>query len=422
MKKIRNKLSFGKLFYNDKFVMVFSVLAAFIMWMIVSTTSQESTIFTITDIPVTLPELSNDLKFFNTDDLKAEVKISGNAIVVASVTSSDIYITAADTSNITEPGKYTLNLIPKKSGVKTDYNFESTVSPSKIEVYVDRYAEREISITDKIDVSSVDPSSYASATILSQQTVKITGAESVVNSIAEVDAEYKFDTALSSTTIVNAPLVFYDASGRQITSEYITSDITAVDATIPILKLKTVDIVPNIINMPSTLEFDTSRIKVTPSAINIAAPDDMIDTVESITTAEIDFSKIDLKNNKVTTALVLPSGCKNLDQISSADVEFDMSGMSSKTLAIDNFTVINEGTDRKATVSTKSLAVTVIGLKEDIDKLTSAHLTAVIDMQQKNSFVGFVEMPVTININSKFSSCWVSGSYTADVNVTRIDQ
>ncbi|MDD6490520.1 MAG: CdaR family protein [Clostridia bacterium] len=419
MKKTKSKLSIGKLFYNDKFVMVFSVFVAFIMWVVVSTTSQETTIFTVTDIPVTLPELSNDLRFFNTEDLKAEVKISGNAIVVASVTNSDIYISPTDTSKITEPGTYTLNLVPKKSGVKTDYNFESTVSPSKIDVYVDRYAEREITITDKIDVSSVDSSSYASTTILSQQTVKITGAESVVNSIAEVNAEYKFDNTLSKTTVVKAPLVFYDSSGNQITSEYITSDITSVDATVPVLKLKTVDIVPNIINMPDYLDFDNSRIKVTPSEINIAAPDDIIDTIKSISTSEIDFSKINIKNNKVTASLVIPSGCRNLDQITSVDVEFDMTGMTSKTLKIDRFTVINEGNDRKPTVSTKSLDVNVIGPKEQIENLTSAHLTAVIDMQQKNNFIGFVEMPVTININSKFSSCWVYGNYTADVNVVK---
>lgn len=419
MTKTKTKFSFGKLFYNDKFVMFFSVLVAFIMWILISTTSQETTIFTVTDIPVTLPELGNDLKFFNTDNLKAEVKISGNAIVVASVTNSDIYITASDTSKITEPGKYTVDLVPKKSGVKTDYTFESTVSPSKIEVYVDRYAEREISITDKIDVSSVDSSSYASSTILSQQTVKVTGAESIVNSIAEVDAEYKFDTTLSKTSVVNAPLVFYDSSGKKINSDYIKSDISSVDATVPILKLKTVDIVPDIENMPSSLNFDKSRIKVNPSTLNIAVPDDMTSTIESIKTAKIDFSKINLTNNKVTVALNIPSGCKNLNQISSAEVTFDMTDMVSKNLTIDKFTVINESSDRKATVSTKSLNVVLIGPKNQISSITAENLTAVIDMQQKNNFVGFVEMPVKININSKFSSCWVYGTYTADVNVTQ---
>ena len=184
MKGIKTKFSFSKLFYNDKFVMVFSILVAFIIWFMVSTTTQETTVFTVTDIPITLPELGNDLQFFNTENMTAEVKISGNAIVVAGVTSSDVYITASDTSEVTSPGKYKLNLVPKKTGVKTDYSFESTVSPSTIEVYVDRYVEKEINITDKIVVDSVAEGKYASTTTLAQQTIKVTGAESFVNSIS----------------------------------------------------------------------------------------------------------------------------------------------------------------------------------------------------------------------------------------------
>ena len=168
MKKKISKFRLGKLFYNDKFVMCFSILLAFIFWLYVASTTQEASVFTVTDIPVTLPELSHELKYFNADGIKAEVRISGNALVVATVTSDDIYITASDTSFITQPGNYTLDLVPKKSGMKMDYSFDSTPTPSSLNVYVDRIAEpREIEITDKIKVSSVDENSYASATMLS---------------------------------------------------------------------------------------------------------------------------------------------------------------------------------------------------------------------------------------------------------------
>ena len=167
MKKKISKFRLGKLFYNDKFVMCFSILMAFIFWLYVSSTTQEASVFTVTDIPITLPELTHELKYFNADGLKAEVRISGNALVVATVTSDDIYITANDTSSVTTPGTYTLDLVPKKSGMKVDYTFDSTPTPSSINVYVDRQAEpREIEITDKIKVSSVDENSYASSTQL----------------------------------------------------------------------------------------------------------------------------------------------------------------------------------------------------------------------------------------------------------------
>ena len=54
MNKLKNKLSF-KLFYNDKFVMFFSIFVAFISWIYVASTTQESSIFTVTDISISSP-------------------------------------------------------------------------------------------------------------------------------------------------------------------------------------------------------------------------------------------------------------------------------------------------------------------------------------------------------------------------------
>lgn len=422
MKGIKTKFSLGKLFYNNKFVMVFSIFVAFVIWFMVSTTTQETTVFTVTDIPITLPELGNDLQFFNTDNMTAEVKISGNAIVVAGVTSSDVYITAADTSEVTAPGKYKLNLVPKKTGVKTDYTFESTVSPSTIEVYVDRYVEKEINITDKITVDSVADGKYASTTTLAQQTVKVTGAESFVNSISEAAAEYSFDEPLSQTTTIEAKIVLYDVDGNEITQEYVHTDKTTVSAIVPILSIKTVSIVPNIINAPDSFTFDSNYILVEPSEISIAVPDDAEGITDTISTDPIDLSKVNASDNKYKVDLVIPSGCRNLNQVTSAEVTFDSSKMASKTVTISKFTVINEADDRKATVSTKSIDITLVGAKEQISNISAANVTAVVDMSSKGNFTGFAEMPVTISINSKFPLCWSYGTYQVDVSVVDTTQ
>jgi len=415
MKKKISKFRLGKLFYNDKFVMCFSILLAFIFWLYVASTTQEASVFTVTDIPVTLPELSHELKYFNADGIKAEVRISGNALVVATVTSDDIYITASDTSFITQPGNYTLDLVPKKSGMKMDYSFDSTPSPSSLNVYVDRVAEpREIEITDKIKVSSVDENSYASATMLSQQTVKVSGAETIVNSIAQVCAEYEFKSTLSQTTVVSAPLVFYDSDGNKIDTKYITSDIVKVDATVPVLKIVTVDIAPSVTNMPDTLNI-SDRIKTEPSVIKLAVPHNMSNITE-VFTENIDFSKVSLTNNTFETAVTIPSGSRNIDGTETVKVTFDMTDISTKTLSLTNFSVINESIDRSTSVTTKSLTIKMLGTKEQLASISSANVTAVVDMSAKaSSFIGMAEMPVTININSKFDKCWTSGAYTVDV-------
>lgn len=417
MKGTKSKFSLGKLFYNDRFVMVFSILVAFVIWFMISTNSQESTVFTVTDIPITLPELGNDLQFFNTDNLTAEVKISGNAIVVAGVTSSDVYITASDTSEVTSPGKYKLNLVPKKSGVKTDYTFESTVSPSTIEVYVDRYAEKEINLTDRIDVGSVAEDKYVSATTLAQQTVKVTGAESYVNSIAEAAAEYKFTDTLSKTTTVEASIVLYDVNGNEISQEFVHTDKMSVSATIPVLNIRTLSIVPSFVNAPDSFVYDSKYIKAEPSEIRIAVPDDADNITGTITTGSIDLSAVDPSHNTFEVELNIPSGSRNLDQVTSATVTFDKDQLASKTITLSSFTVVNVADERRATVSTKSVDILLVGAKDQINSITAANVTAVVDMSSKGSFTGYSEMPLNVIINSKFPMVWTTGSYQVDVNV-----
>lgn len=414
MKKLRNNLS-SKLFYNDKFVMVFSILVAFISWLYMSTTSQDSTVFTVTDIPINLPELSDNMRYFNTDGLKAEVKISGNALVVTGVTGDDIYITADDTSLITKPGTYTLDLVPKKSGIKTDYSFESSVSPSSIDVFVDEYDEKEIVITDKIVVNSVEEDTYASQTVLSQQTVKVTGAKSIINSISEVDAEYTFKSTLSETTVVNAPLVFYDSSGKKIESSYIKSDISEVDATVRVLDLHDITITPRIINLPEYLSFDSSLISVEPPTIKVAMPKNA--NISSLFTNDIDFSQLSIENNKFTVAIETPTGFKNIDGTENAEVTFNMSGMSTKNVALTKFKFINQGNDQNAVVSTKSVNLTLIGPKSKLSAIKASDITAIVDLSEKSTITnGIVEMPLSFTFGDNYSDCWVQGSYTVNVS------
>lgn len=419
MKKIKNKISF-KLFYNDKFVMVFSIFVAFFSWIYVASTTQESSIFTVTGIPISLPELADDMRYFNGNDIKAEVKISGNALVVTNVTKDDIYITAADVSFINAPGEYTIDLVPRKSGVKTDYSFESSVSPSNIKVFVDRYDEgRVIQITDKVSVQSVDPKCYASQTVFSRQSVKISGAESVVNSIAEVDAQYTFTDTLSETTVVKAPLVFYDENGKEVSSKYITSDITEVDATVPILDVKNIQVIPKIINIPETLDFDNNLIRVEPSTVELAVPKNS--NITSVSTSAIDFSQITKENSDFTVTLEIPSRCKNINSVETADVSFDMSGMREKdiTLTSSNFLILNQGEEQNASVSNKSLTVRVIGPTARVNLLSALSVTAVIDMSDKSTVTeGYVECPVMLEFKEPFAQCWVEGSYTVNVKLS----
>lgn len=416
-KNKKERKSLGKLFYNDKFVMIFSALTAFILWIAVSTTSQESIASTITDIPISLPELSNELTFFNTEDLTAEVRITGNALIVSTVSKSDIYITAADVSEITSPGEYTINLVPKKSSIKSDFNFDTSPTPSSVTVYVDRYTEREFAITNQVTIQSVAENRYASSPTLSQQTVTISGAESIINEIAEVVAVYTFSDTLSSTTTQSVPIVLYDANHRIIQSEYIKTNVENITVTIPIMETKRVPVEVEYVNVPEGLTLDSSWVNVSPTEIYIAAPEDVTGSLDKITTSEIDLSTINLANNTANVTLNIPTGCKNLDNIEQATVQFDMTNMAQKSFSIKKFSVINQTPERQATVTSQSLTITLVGPKSEIYALNTEDITAVIDMNSDFP-MGLTEASIQIQLPDTASNCWVYDNYTVTINVS----
>ena len=65
------RFNLGRLFYNNKVVMLFSVIIAFIFWIILSTSASESTTKLITDIPISVSlsesAIESGLTVFGTD-------------------------------------------------------------------------------------------------------------------------------------------------------------------------------------------------------------------------------------------------------------------------------------------------------------------------------------------------------------------
>ena len=74
------KINVNKLFYNNKFVAVFSFILSVIIWTTVSSNSTESIPVTISDIPVDIQlsesAVQDGLKVFSGHDITARVEIT----------------------------------------------------------------------------------------------------------------------------------------------------------------------------------------------------------------------------------------------------------------------------------------------------------------------------------------------------------
>lgn len=414
----KRHFSLNKLLQNGKFLLVLSIIISVAVWLYMSYTVGYDTTVTISDIPVQieLPDdaISNGLKIFSGGDTRASLTVSGNRATVGSLNQSDIIVNASG-AVIDSSGYYTLSLSASKANPYDDYQFVSTVTPSTVEIFVDYPRESSFDIQDNV-VYKVAEGYYAS-TSLSTKSILVSGPQTEVSKISKVVAVANVDSTLTSSTSVKADIILYDSDGKELTSDLITLDTSGVEVSISVLPEKTVSVEPLYINKPSGLKITDDMITVEPSSILIAGTQEALQSLDSVNLEPIDFST--LRNEKATFSLAIdiPTDCKNISNESYAKVTLDLSSLTSKTLTVEQFKVQGLSSEYSAAVTQKSLEITVIGSKSEIDLLTASDITAVIDTTDSNGMTGSVSMPVTFAFKNE-KSCWVYGSYKANLTIS----
>lgn len=415
------KINYRKLFYNNKFVAVFSVFIAFCLWLKISSSSSEITNKTISNIPIHV-ELSkttkeSGLSVFGLDDITSEITVSGNRIVLGQLSKDNIQVYAQQSEGIIDAaGNYSLELKARKMGVLTDYNFESNVSPKYINVFVDRFKSKTFNISSNISYSTSP--TYFSPVTLSESSVTISGPDSIVSNIAKVCVEKDISEPIKQTTnIKGLPLELYDNTKKKITSKYLTYSTNKVDATISLLNKKSLPLKPVYINEPSIWPFKSAAIKVVPESVEIAAPTNVAAELKQIELEALDISKVNLANYTFEMPLRIPQECRNLSNTYYANLKIDMSGIQSKKVNVNKINFINIPKGKQATSSTLSLKVEILGPAAEIKKISSDDISIQVDLSSKEGFTGTTELPAKIVFSSSQSSCWAYGSYNINAEI-----
>lgn len=415
------KKSLSKRWTEKNYILfLLAVLVSLIIWVYMSFSSPNTnTTFTLSNIPINI-ELSQDardkdLKVFPYSELKADVTLSGTRTVLGLVDGDDIEVTAA-TGSINSVGEYTLPITANKRSTLGNFTVAGC-SKSSIQVWVDYNREKTFTIEKEGIIFDVADGYYGSVT-LSNESIKISGPQTMVLKISQVKAVAKVQDKLKESREVNADIVLYDESGKEISPELLDLD-TTVTAKIDVLKEKEVKVEPTFKNKPEGLEFSESNLTVVPSIMLIAGPDDVLKELDSVKLEPKDFAT--LKNEKYTfeqLAIVIPENCTSISGDTEAEVVLDLSAMTSKTITVDKITVEGLPSEYSSTVTTKSLPVVVYGTKAEIDKLTASQITAVVEIPKSSVSTGSTQKPVTFRF-SDAKTCWAYGTYQANVTITK---
>lgn len=420
------KLSLRQLFSNTKFLVVFSILVAFIFWIVVALEYAPVIENEIKDIPVKI-DMNNSvpdklgLQIFGQSDYTINVTVRGNRYIVGGdLLTADDFEATAQTAYVDSAGKHSLVVKVTAKDANADYEIISK-STDYIEVYFDKYAEKEVEVTPRIiselDDYTADDYMFNKADIIYEtKTVKVSGAQTEVNSITAAYADIPIEKKLTQSETIDASVVL--SNGSDLDSKYVKingeSRLT-VPVTLPVYKMQTSAVSVSFKNTPSDYINSPLLYSISPSRVRVAVLQNGSDTTNSLEIGTIDFANITPSNGSFTFLASNVKTAKFLDGTTSFSVEVNTDGLSTKKLEPNiNSIMITGGSGVSAgNVDLSSIgSVTVVGTQTALASVNANMLEVNINLTNIKLEEGENTVPVTVTLkNSK--NCWVSGSYSA---------
>ncbi len=415
-----------KLLQNNKFVLLISVVLAIIFWVVINATAAPESENTITGIAVNIP-IENSVAGELGLDIIGEIetvsaKVTGPTYVIGGIKAEDIVVTA-NLSNVTEAGKFTLDLraSKKNSSVSSEYEIVS-VSPSSIGVTFDYIDTKKFTVIAKANgASAVEGLSAEDAIVTnaSNSEISIKGARTELEKISKVVASAEVNSVLSKTGTFVANLLLYDKDDNALDQKNYTilgSDNAPIDKfeiTVPIFKEKEVPVKAQFTNLPKAYTENPIAHNLSSKTILIKGQPEAVELITSISLAPIDFDLISNDNYIFEQAPVLPDGIKCVENVESITVTMDaVKNYTVKTFDVNAIAVT--GGSSNVTLVRAIKNVKIVGPKSVMKSVAASTLYAEVDATGKEAGQHTVVVRIRCKTND---GVWQVGTYTATILV-----
>lgn len=415
----KKRRSFNDLLMNNKFVFVISLLAAIVLWGIVSMTVGDAETRVIENVRVTLEENEDSpYKIFGYEETFVNVTVKGKKYLVSggALSADDITVTATG-SYVDSAGTKKLKLsasVDKSNEIKI-----TNISKSNIEVFFDvpKVGIFPVEAVLKSDGDIVPEGYINEEPILSVSTVTVTGPATEINRIERIKAVAKISEPLKETKEFEVALSPVSADGKKV--KYIEYDESAesLSITVPVSKVKEIPVSVRYVNIPEYYKENMPEVNIYPKKLKVAAAESVVDSLDTINVGTINFSELTNINNKFTFAVENIDEVRVLDNIKSIKVNINCYPMSEKTLSVkhDGITLLNTPDGMTPVlVNSEIKNVKVIGPADELGKLESENILAKVDLSDAG--VGTESYTASVYIKGS-DKCWIYGNYSVSVKI-----
>ena len=256
------------------------------------------------------------LALISDPDATVELKIRGSRKKIANIDNKNVYATV-DLANIGKTGTFSLPI-----NISIPYEYDEIVSkkPYNADVIIDRVLEQERDI-QVIATGEVANGYIAGKAQISSKSVVLSGPSTILGDIRGVAAYLSYDGRSAEIKDVET-LCFIDGNGKKIEKnsdvyDMVRMDISSVEITCPVMKLKSV---PIVIDTTSFANASSYKISVQPSNVSIYAENEILENISEIVVEKIDFKKL-VEEGSLMVKLDVPEGVSMRDGIGEVTIK-----------------------------------------------------------------------------------------------------
>ncbi len=420
----KSKFSLRKLIYNDKYLIIFSILAAIVVWIAASMNLSPETTKTIT-VPVNV-DFSDSaaehlgLKCYGDETFDVDVTVSCKKYLAKDITADDLNV-VLQTNTVTTKGNFEVPVKVAAEGENADFNIESYY-PTVYKAYFDVESQKTMDINVSYDNEDFIAEGYIMGEpLLSENTAVVTGPKSYVSQVKKLVTTVSIDEKIKSTQSIDLSVTPVDSNGSAVDYVSVNTGSNNLSLTIPVLKKMSLNVTMSFTNKPESVDISDFVITYSNDTVNAGVLEDA--DIKEANIGNIDFSqlkpglntfKFDVSNFE---SMVILEDINEITVNVRVPLDFEQ-----KNVSIDKSSVtvtnIPEGYDAVVN-SISSNSVRVIGKKNALNA-DNLGVGLVVDLSayENNISTGSDDYTLTTSVeNSK--DCWIYGNYTAKVTITK---
>lgn len=413
------KKKVSKLFNNNIFWAVISLVAALAIWLYMTATQEEEIDVTLSGVQVVFAgeedlQATRGLVITDVSTRTVDVTVRGTRLNIGSLAASDVQaVIDVSRFNSTSNSTQSYNLV-YPDGVDASAVRVVRSSPSTISFQVTRMDDKIVPV-DTAFTGSVAEGYMLGDIEYEPRSITVSGPQSVLETIDRVYVEVEL-MDLDATRTVEAPFTLRDADGNEIAKDGLEFDFDTVTVTIPISKVKDVPIYVNLIEGAGATRENTS-IKLSESSITIAGDAATVDGINRIEVGPVDLTSFEL-TYEGTLDVVLPNGVENISGIEEVDVSLEVTGLAVRDFTVTNISDTGLPEGYSAELVTHSLTVRIRGPQDALANLNSSNIRAVADLSNTTAS-GTMDIPNVQIVIDGALNCGAVGTYRLTYNISR---